>query len=506
MPEAQVESKSRFVKGLNTYLNPILIDDQELSEAQNVYYDNGCVITRGGYTEINSVALGSPIIGMYQYTQPDGDTWSIFKTAAGKVYKMEAMDGTMDEIGTGYNSNPPCFITFVDSAGTSIVIMFDGGIPQKWDGAAAAMSNLLDTGVGNAPNNRYAIVLNSRIYACGNSTYPNRIYYTDLNDGEDWTTHGGSMTIDGNDNDNLTGLANYSYFGSNIYNVILATKKKKLYTVDVSNATPANWTFTCINTEIGCYSHFTIKNVGSAMTFWDGWRVQSLTGIALTPLSIPIHPDLIAIDPAYRGTLQTEVWNDKNHLYLTYVTLGATTHTVIYMYDFALNAWAKWTGMKAECLATLYDEDTDTYHVCTGGSDGKAYKLWSGTNDNGTAITSYATTKSFPMAGIEYMKFLQWGYAVLQASGNWTIQFGTAINENNNYTYNDISLNGAGFILGTSILGTGILGGNSLVRNRFDRDTECWTVKFQVKTSTLDKYFKFYGVSMYYQVPGKTEY
>jgi len=506
MPESQVESKFRFIKGLNTYLNPILLDEQELSEAQNVYYDNGCVLTRGGYAEINASALGSSIIGMYQYTQPDGDTWSICKTSGGKVYKMEAMDGTWDEIGTGYNSNIPCFISFVDASQNSILIMFDGGTPQKWDGAAAAMSDLADTGVGNAPANKYAIILNNRIFACGNPDFPNRLYYTDLDDGEDWTTDGASMTIDGDDNQTLTGIANYSYFGSNIYNVIFATKQYKLYTVDVSATDTADWKYTCINTTTGCFSHHTIKNIGSALVFWDGWRLQSLTGIQAVPISIQIHPDLSAINTAYRETVMGEIWNEKNHYYLTFVIAGATTHTVIYVYDYVLNAWAKWTGMKAECIATLYDEDTSTYYACTGGSDGKAYKLWSGTSDNGTAIESIATTKSFPFIGVEYMKFIQYGYVVLQASGNWTCQIGTAIDENNNYTYTNVSLNGGGFILGTSVLGTGVLGGSSLARGRFDRDTECWTMKFRARETTLNEYFKFYGLILYYQILGKTEY
>lgn len=503
--ENQVESKGRFVKGLNTYLNPLLIDDQELSEAQNVYYDYGCVLTRLGYDDVSN-KLATAIIGLYQYTQPDNDTWSICKTAGGKVYKMEAYDGTWDEIGTGYNANIPCFITFIDAAGASILIMFDGGIPQKWDGAAAAMSNLLDTGVGNAPSNKYAIVLNQRIFACGNATYPNRLYYTDLDDGEDWTTGGGSRTVDSNDGDSISGIANYAFFGADIYNKILLTKLHKLYLIDVDNAAPANWSNNLINTEVGCYSHWSIKNIGTAMVFWDGWRLQSLTGLTITPLSIQIHGELSIIASAYRGTVTGEVWNDKNHYYLSFVPSGTTTHTIIYVYDYVLNAWAKWTNMKAESMAVLYASGTKTYKMCMGGSDGYLYELWKGTNDNATAIQSIATTKSFVLSGAEYMKFLQYGYVILGAQGDWTVQIGTATDETSYYTYTDVNTSAGGFILGTSVLGVGALGGATIVRERFDRDTEIFSVKFRIREIDLNQYFKLYGIIYYFQTLGITGY
>jgi hypothetical protein len=503
--ESKPESQGQFIKGLNTYINPLFLNDQELSEATNVYYDKGKVLTREGYNDTSN-QLAADIIGLYQYTQPDGDTWSICKTDGGKIYKMEAYDGTWDEIGTGFNASIPCFVTFVDAAGASILIMFDGGVPQKWDGAAAAVSNLLDTGLGNAPNNKYAIVLNQRLFAAGNPTYPNRLYYTDIDDGEDWTTHGAYRTIDGDDGDAITGLANYAYFGADIYNKIFLTKKKKLYLINVDDANPTNWVNDLINTQIGCYSHWTIQNVGMSMVFWDGWRVQALSGITLVPLSIQIHDELTSIQAEYRDTLQAAVWNDNNHYYLSFVPSGGTTHTVIYVFDFALSAWAKWDNMKAESLGVLYDSGDETFKMCMGGSDGYLYELWNGTNDNGTAITSVVTTKSYVLTGIEYMKFLQYGYVLLGGVGAWTVEFGSAIDETSNFTYNNIDTDSGGFILGTDVLGVGVLGGSSIVRSRFDRDEEIFAVKFRVRETDLDEYFEWYGLSYYYQILGYTEY
>lgn len=182
-------------------------------KAENVYWElDGGWRKIPGAARLNSSQLtesGSPIpfMALFDYWK-SGAGWSPTQKRmayAGTQLWKEDLDGTWDSIKTGLESGKQASFTQMnDIAIWSSTSTTD--VPQSWDQAAASTSNL----AGSPPNFSFCVPHRGRMWAAGVASNPSRLYYSALDNAEDWTGAGsGSIDIDINDGDEIMGIASH---------------------------------------------------------------------------------------------------------------------------------------------------------------------------------------------------------------------------------------------------------------------------------------------------------
>lgn len=168
-----------FRGGLNKTKPPFNIEDNQLVDATNWYYDpsTGYITTRPGTKKYSSAATpaASPINGIAKFIS--GSTVTVVITCEdGNLYKL---DGTLAPvlIGALTGSKRPSFAQLDGK-----LVIASGGVLQTWDGVT-----LVNT---TSPTmdyiSQYAVRDVARIIGCGNSTFIDRVWLSGSNGPENW--------------------------------------------------------------------------------------------------------------------------------------------------------------------------------------------------------------------------------------------------------------------------------------------------------------------------------
>ena len=202
-----------FKGGWSTSLGPQAADVTHLLAAENVYYElDGGFRKIPGATALNSVALTEAslpvtVMAMFDYWKSGTTGTSVQKRMAyaGTQLWKEDLDGTWDSIKTGLEANKLGWFTqYNDLCIWSSTSNTD--VPQKWDQAAATTSAL----GGTPPNFAFCIPHRGRLWAGGVASNPSRLYYSALDNAEDWVGAGsGAIDIDISDGDDIKGIASH---------------------------------------------------------------------------------------------------------------------------------------------------------------------------------------------------------------------------------------------------------------------------------------------------------
>lgn len=477
------------------------IKDNQLYDAQNVYSDGSALATRLGYEELNGTAISDTkddLIGLYDFQLPGGTRKLVTVDTDGKVYKMDSLDGTWDDItpvaGDLTDDRKIDFEVFTDTAGDTYVFIANGTDEiQKWDGASANADELTEVSGGDVPEVQYLKVFNSRLWGAGDPGNLNILYCTATSEADDWG-NGEALSVDVNDGDEITGLAIMSYSGDDFYDKLIVFKKNKTYAYTVSDATPSNWTRSMISDKVGCLSHWSIQTINNNIIFLssDGWYVLSQG--KLEKISTPINPIFDDLNPVRLDDACSVLLREEEQ-YLCSVSDGsATEHDTIIVLDYKNMSWWVYSGISAASLAEVIDSTTNDYNVYFGDYDGKAHKFWTGTNDNGTAIDSYFITKSYTFGSIEWQKRVMYLYTYAVGSGEWDLTAEYALDSATTFNSETIDLTPAGSLWGTMEWGDD-WGAEADVRIRYDLGRTCYAITLKYQIDTLDQYFKIYGWS-----------
>lgn len=180
-----------------------------LLEAENVDYIYPRGIRKsGGTARVNSsdiVSSSTTITGLYDYwRQGTGGTPTRRRVChAGTTIQADTDDKVFASIATGLESGAiPHYSTFDDFLiiGSSSTV----DVPKSWD--QTTFQNL----AGSPPRFSFSTPHKNRQWAAGVYTAPSTLYYSANVNPEDWTGAGsGSIDIDPNDGDMITGIASY---------------------------------------------------------------------------------------------------------------------------------------------------------------------------------------------------------------------------------------------------------------------------------------------------------
>jgi hypothetical protein len=143
--------------------------------------------------------------------------------------------------------------------------------------------------------------------------------------------------------------------------------------------------------DIGCVNGDTVKQVGDDFLYlaYDGVRsvkrtVQDkLQAGQSQPLSWNLKEEFEFINWAYIANADAVYFNDR--YLLTLPTGTSSTNNQVWVYYPALNAWTVISGWNIAKFSTVkFDNELQLYGIDA--VSGKLYRLFYGTNDNGTAV------------------------------------------------------------------------------------------------------------------------
>lgn len=182
---------------------------------------------------------------------------------------------------------------------------------------------------------------------------------------------------------------------------------KSCYVMNITDATPSNWTLKLLDPSVGCIAYRSPILYSGAVWFMstDGMRAISqgdtnAKRADLLPLSDPLKRDYFDL---LTGALLDRIWT---YTYNGVLMIGAPFNSNSYLtriltYDSRLRqldgagrgGWSPWE-IAAECAIDIDFAGTPALYYGSSSNSAKLNK-YTGTSDNGTAITFQTTTKRF---------------------------------------------------------------------------------------------------------------
>jgi hypothetical protein len=202
-----------------------------------------------------------------------GDTVQLFAPSATKIFKFDPNDLGLDDVSKvgGYASAIAWkFVQFgkiiIGANGNNTLQAWTIGTSTTWDDLAVA-----------APSARFVTVVRDFVVAANESSEPNRVYWSDINDETNWTSGPTSQSDfqDIADGGNIQGLTGGEYG--------LILLEKAIYRMSYIGS-PLFFQFDAISRTLGCYEANSIVQKGS-LTFFlsdDGFYVCD--GQNVTPI------------------------------------------------------------------------------------------------------------------------------------------------------------------------------------------------------------------------------
>jgi hypothetical protein len=387
------------------------------------------------------------------------------------------------------------------------------GIVQYDDTGVDTPSSIILPPEGNSTGGQKGsmiIYAFSRLFIAGDSDNPSRLYYSaGGTQVEDFSSAygGGWIDVSKNDGDKITAIHFYQ-------NKIIVFKRSSIWQFSFTSDGLPN--LELVTGEVGCESFRTVRVVDNDLWFLakvDGRAaVYSLgnvrnyfNALRTTEKSLPISRGS-HLDSTNVSQLENACAYYFRNQYILSVAQGdSTINNRCYVYDTRFSTWIGWwDNIYANDFFAFEDEDgNEDLYYCSENS-GYIVKMFTGTDDNGTAIPWKVQTKNFNQGRFDQYKFYRnpifWfkdvsggsitGYIVTDgifASGDFNI---TPL----------VSGIGFGFDRpGTFMPGTSL--GASTTTSNSDQPTEIITnklaraIKFELDDANASSSFKFLGLS-----------
>ena len=366
--------------GLNSSVNVRLLSDDDAYDLSNFSLDEiGSIKERDLFGQYNSTSgiLGSNFItGLFKhYTS----TSKYFIACAGSKTGLGS-GGTFSDISntssTVTSSKYWSGVTFNNN-----FYMFNPSIGmQVYDTAHA---NIYSSVSAPGTNCSYSAIHKARVWAARSDSLPYRLYWSSLNNGNDWATTGGSADLP-DITQEITGIISwggylYVFSETNIYILL--------------GSIPNDFSLRKTNSMVGAIAPRSIKITDVGLCFLSRSGVYAFDGNNSNKISVKI-------DGTINNISKTLIQNacaiyDGKRYWLSYTPQGSSYNNRIIIYDILLKDWTIYQG--DACNASYFERaygGTDKGELYSGSSvpNGIVYLLQSA---SGTESISHSTRTNF---------------------------------------------------------------------------------------------------------------
>lgn len=461
-----------------------------LLDAKNVIYElDGGPRKKWGTTKLSTaLEAGASVRGLVDFWRMGVAGTPVQKRVlhVGTKIKADAADGTFVDIRTGVSSTSvPNYCVFDD-----IVIISDdsGSAPLYYDQTTCAPLG------GTPPNFQFCVRHKNRAWASGNPAFPSRLYYSALDNAQDWVGAGsGTIDVDSDDGDGVTGLASHKdslflFKGPNCGSIHRITGS-----APTGSDAFARKTFV---DGIGAVGQNSIFRYGDDLAFLtpEG-SVHSLTvtqefgDFRASALTAPINQYLaLRVNRAQLKKAWAVSDNIRGVALITMPFNGTTANSRTLMMDYRFQPprWAYWDDLANICFANVIDPaDSNRGKIMSGHADGFVRKQFAATRsiDGDTAITMNVLTPFLNYATPYNMKVLNMlALGTVSHGGTYTVSW---IGNVSGLEQSTQISNSSAALLGVFVLGTDVLGSVQYTDRFVDTTTggEFRHIQFQIRHS-----------------------
>jgi len=483
---------SSFSGGLNTTTNPINLADNEVREIQNMDFSKfGSVFKRNGYTALNTSAFNSGAAwNSLHYLELSTDIDYLIGTCGNKLAKMDALDGTWDDITgaltiTAGNNNRMNWITFKDVAyGTNGV-----DLPIKWTGTGDGAAWTVVSGLTKA---KYTAVFENYIFMANTETasdfHTTRIYWSCINEPETWDA-ADFNEIGYRDGQEITGI---KVLGDRL----VIFKERSIYVAFFTGSSDIPFTFQKTPSNVGCSSGGSIQEVDNNLIFASSDGIYYFDGNNANRLSDKINSTISAFKNTQFPHIIAAYQNTKNRYWAAYQTSSGANPDRIVSYDSYNNAFSIYKGLAANAFVVFaYNGEERIYF---GDFEGYVYRADSGANDNplnvATAIDAYFRTKWFSYGDLVNKKGIP-NIVLYYECSNSTISLSYSYDLTDADDYSQsFTVDCGGGTWDTSVWDTGTWGRTGGAQIRRDLTGRGRVISFKFRNATLSESIQIHGI------------
>lgn len=399
---------SDFSGGVNLFLGPRQIKDNESPYAINCDFNGrGGVKNRDGYDQVGTVGAtyNRGIFGMAEYHTTaknqlikfasdgtnvvlnywDGSSWTA--VTGTKFTDNLDMDVVQATVITGDASKPLPMNTNTNGYlfsfnGTDQMVKYDGSTWAAHTGATKGF---------------YGAYFDLRLW-CVDETYRDTLNHStkffDATKPLDFDTdgtssHPGTITLRPGSGAEITGIINFK-------NQLYVFLRNAIYRI-ATTSTVNEFTVQLVTNAIGCVSHRSICQVGEDIFFAAEDGVYSLgdvanyTEVRTTNKSARIQRIFDNLTSTNKSKLAAKYFDFKYHLFYS----NGTSNDSCLVYDTRYGGWQDWRNIAANSATLWTNSANDTRLYFGHPTSGAVYEMYSGTTDDGTAISTVWKSKSF---------------------------------------------------------------------------------------------------------------
>jgi len=368
--------------GLNTETSDFLLRDNEASDISNVDVDSrGYLRNRAGIDKLNDTAItesevAKDVLGLYGFYKDGVASYKKICAAGTKLLQFNGTDwqDLVTSLTTGGRWN---FITHhnicygIDEENSPVIITESSGTytAATW---TCATNNYPD----EAP---FIIVHRDRIFGAGDPDNASTVIYstTATTPDIDATGNTGIGILKG-DGQKITGLSKLGF------NLII-TKKHQIH--HITGCTSSDFTRRQLKRGKGCFAHRSLVNTGNTIIMLHDSGIVNFTGTSVQDMSVNFKTKIDGIDEDYIQDACAVFYNKR--YWLSYTRTGQTSNDRILVIDSITGACTEYSyGVNAFYV----DLENNLYGAC---NSGFVRQLDTGTDDDGTDITSYWQSKYF---------------------------------------------------------------------------------------------------------------
>lgn len=373
--------------------------------------------SRSGYTQVGTVTSSrTQVWGMSEYHTSSLDYLIKF-----------ASNGT--NIALGYGTGGAWTFdtskTFTDQLNldvveaNSLLYSFNGiDVMNQWNGSSW-------TSTTNGKVLKYGAYYNSRVWGIDPSAL-DTLWFSVTSTADFSSAGSGSITIFPGSGATITGM---SVFQDNLY-VFLNGSMKGIF--KIAPATSANtFTVTMITNTIGCVSHRSICQVENDLYFVSDDGIYTLgavayfTNIRTTNRSARMQPVFDGLSGASKQKLVGKYFKFKYHLF--YPLFGGQNDSCL-VYDIRYQALQDWRNIPGQSATTYTNSSKQTTFYFGHPTTGAVYQMYSGFTNDGNAISSSWSSKSFD-EGIADTEKLYFDTTFIFGSVNGTVNLSVVFND-----------------------------------------------------------------------------
>lgn len=343
-----------FLGGLNSTSGALGLQNNESSDLRNIDFDKfGSILKRNGYTALNDTAItgekASDGLWWYEYDKAGTTTRHLINVTNGKLYKMDDLDGTWDDVTGGLTITAASHCDFANFL-NEVYITNGTNVPFMWDGGATGAAMTVPTGLTKA---KYVVEFNNYLFLANclvsGTSHKSRIYWSGIKDTTAWDA-ADFIEVAKNDGQEITGIKVLSdrlviFKTRSIYNVFFTGD------ADIPFILPGGGKS---NSSVGCVAPWSIQEVSNGLVFFSSDGFYYYDGANSYKLSDRINKTILSLNNTKFANIVSLVQREKDRYIAGVAWTGTATNNRMLVWDYSNNAWSIYDGVAPAAMTTVY--------------------------------------------------------------------------------------------------------------------------------------------------------